>query len=211
MYVLTNGQNYISKKGKLTTKIKEAKVFANISQAAKAKQNIKRTYKKIGLWQVSEAPDDLTCQSNISECDTTYNTTRNKVTSKFETDKSTKSYVLAESISSSYKELINYKLYLENLISKKEAETQDILHFVEFYDLNACEGYMIYKRLQQIRLERRFAKDELIKVNTFLQSDFQKIDLTPKKEKRSYTPRELVELFKGKWKVHKRTEDEKDE
>ena len=127
MYVLTNGQNYISKKGKLTTKIKEAKVFANISQAAKAKQNIKRTYKKIGLWQVSEAPDDLTCQSNISECDTTYNTTRNKVTSKFETDKSTKSYVLAESISSSYKELINYKLYLENLISKKEAETQECL------------------------------------------------------------------------------------
>lgn len=42
----------------------------------------------------------------------------------------------------------------------KEDEQQDLLHDIELSDFNAYEGYCVYKKLQQVRKERRNLKRE---------------------------------------------------
>lgn len=54
----------------------------------------------------------------------------------------------------------NYE-YLVNRYDEVEKAHQDILHYIEFADLNAVEGYKIYKKLKEIRIERRLIKEEL--------------------------------------------------
>lgn len=40
-------------------------------------------------------------------------------------------------------------------------ETSDLLHHIEMSNLNACEGYKVYKDMQITRKKRRELKDEL--------------------------------------------------
>lgn len=42
-----------------------------------------------------------------------------------------------------------------------DMETQDLLHLIEFTNLNASEGFKAYKDLQRVRNERRKVKDML--------------------------------------------------
>ena len=210
MYVVTNGSYYVKTNTELTSHINEAKKFQTISLAENAQQSMKKTFKKIGMWTVIECPEPI----QRSEDSTMGLTNKGKVTSIIDIDTASKSYELAETIYDSYKELLSYRIALRATISEKEKETQDILHFVEFYDLDAYNGYLIYKKLQEIRLERRRAKDELIRVNHFLKVNFKAINEVDKKEteKKSYTPRVLIDLFKRKWKLHTdKRKDIKDE
>jgi len=42
-----------------------------------------------------------------------------------------------------------------------EAEVNDLLHYAELHDnLNACEGYKVYRKIAKARRERRRCKDE---------------------------------------------------
>jgi len=45
-------------------------------------------------------------------------------------------------------------------IRELEKERIDLLHLIEFVDLNAREGYKVYKELQSLQKERRKMKDE---------------------------------------------------
>lgn len=48
------------------------------------------------------------------------------------------------------------------LQSDLEAETQDLLHFVELSkDMNACQGNDMYKKMREIRRKRRACKNEI--------------------------------------------------
>ena len=202
MFILTNGSQFIKTNTKLTPHIKEAKKYPNIVLADKARVNMKRTFKKMGNWRIVEYEDAQ--QSDTID-------SNGKVMSVINLeDKSMTSYDLAENISSNYKKLISYKAILENTIHEKEKETQDLLHFIEFFDLDAYKGFLIYKKLQQVRNERRKAKDELSRVDNFLKADLQTVSdwKTDTKEKKTYTPRVLVELFKHKWKRHEERETE---
>lgn len=86
-------------------------------------------------------------------------------------------------------------------LSKVDAEIEDILHAAEFYNLNACEGYKLYKMLRDARIKRRKLKD-YIEVVGYIEratgKDFAN-NVGSKsilgKETREYTPRVLNELF----------------
>ncbi len=92
-------------------------------------------------------------------------------------------------------------------LAAKESELEksmiDIYHYMEFYDLNAVEGYKIYKKAQEILRERRRVKEKLSLIETLQKSD---ISISRFKETidaldslnnnyRQYTPRVLNELF----------------
>ena len=48
------------------------------------------------------------------------------------------------------------------LQSDLEAETQDLLHYVELSkDMNACQGNDMYKKMREIRRKRRACKNEI--------------------------------------------------
>lgn len=54
------------------------------------------------------------------------------------------------------------KKYYANIEAIKllEKETLDLMHYTELIDLNAREGYKLYKEMQRVRRERRKLKDE---------------------------------------------------
>lgn len=54
------------------------------------------------------------------------------------------------------------KRYSQNLddIKKLEKERIDLLHLIELVDLNARDGFKIYKELQKVQRDRRLLKDE---------------------------------------------------
>lgn len=86
---------------------------------------------------------------------------------------------------------------LSDRLNKLDRETQDVLHYIEFTNLNAFQGYKIYKLLQDIRQERREIKDELAQVDTILSqlNISQFIKELPVLTNRKYVPRELPDLF----------------
>ena len=47
------------------------------------------------------------------------------------------------------------------LMDQYNDETNDMLHYIELLDLNAASGYRAYKRLSEIRRERRICKEEM--------------------------------------------------
>ncbi|RHP47007.1 hypothetical protein [Clostridium sp. AF32-12BH] len=66
-------------------------------------------------------------------------------------------------------ELDSRRLYLLQEIHNVELEIVDIEHAAEFYNLNAAQGYKIYKMLHDSRIKRREMKDELEQIK-YLQS-----------------------------------------
>lgn len=89
----------------------------------------------------------------------------------------------------------------KNIVKEKDKATLDIIHFMEFVDLNASDGFKTYKKLQEVRQERRDSKDIIALVSIL--SDFgitsEKLTslsqaLTDNFYERAYTPRE-VDLF----------------
>lgn len=54
---------------------------------------------------------------------------------------------------------------LSPALSSVEKEITDELHFVEFANANAADGYKSFRRLQELRLKRRAIKDTNIVVN----------------------------------------------
>lgn len=50
---------------------------------------------------------------------------------------------------------------LENALEELQGMQQDILHYIEFNELNAADGFNSYKLLHNIRVKRREVKDHL--------------------------------------------------
>lgn len=88
---------------------------------------------------------------------------------------------------------------LINQQSKAEAEIQDIMHAAEFYNLNASQGYKLYKMLHEARIKRREAKDGVEIISTLLDSKVSSCEDVKSKldslSDRSYKPRVLNKLF----------------
>jgi len=57
-------------------------------------------------------------------------------------------------ITSSYK-------YLNERLEEINSLQSDVLHYIEFAQLDVQRGYKAYKRLREVQLERRMIKDEL--------------------------------------------------
>lgn len=99
------------------------------------------------------------------------------------------------------KQAENRKAYLCEQIHNVDLEIVDIEHAAEFYNLNAAQGYKLYRMLHDARVERRKLKDELERINMFLGTSIgsDKMENLKKSimglDNRQYTPRVNKELF----------------
>lgn len=98
-------------------------------------------------------------------------------------------------------EALHRKDKLVDQLSTVDKEICDILHYIEFCNLNAAQGYKAYKMLKERRIKRRSIKNELRVVDIILGK---KISETATDEiekaisgmdKRKYEPRVMRELF----------------
>jgi len=101
-------------------------------------------------------------------------------------------------------QLKQYRVNLNHMLSEVDKEICDIMHFIEFNNLDAAKGYKMYKMLRDCRLRRRKIKEEHEKVNAAIQVfaneeliDKMKVALKQMKglDNRIYSPRVLTELF----------------
>nr|WP_187142777.1 hypothetical protein [Acetivibrio ethanolgignens] len=104
-------------------------------------------------------------------------------------------------ISEFTKQIEERRLYLMEMIHTIELEIVDIEHAAEFYNLNASQGYKLYKLLHDSRNKRREYKDELEKINLSLGTSIRSTNMENLErsiaglEHRQYTPRINKELF----------------
>lgn len=104
-------------------------------------------------------------------------------------------------IESFAKDLNERKIYLQAKLQRVEMEIVDIEHAMEFYTLNAAQGYKIYKMYHDTKVERREVKDELQKIEYILTSNMQNAlnnrisKSIIEVDNKQYTPRVLKELF----------------
>lgn len=98
-------------------------------------------------------------------------------------------------------EALNRKDELVQSLSNIDKGLCDVLHYIEFCNLNAAQGYKAYKMIKERRIIRRNIKNELNVLNIILSK---KISETATDEinkcvagmdKRTYEPRVLKELF----------------
>lgn len=98
-------------------------------------------------------------------------------------------------------EVLSRKKELCRELSNVDKELCDILHYIEFCNLNAAQGYKAYKMVKERRILRRSIKNELLVLENIL--DRKVCDTTSNKinrsiqkiDKRTYEPRVLKELF----------------
>ena len=110
--------------------------------------------------------------------------------------------ILAAEQTALYRRVFQYNTQLKKSLKKAELEITDIYHYIENTKLGVVGGYMAYKRLRESLKKRRYAKEQLELLETFLSlnpEDFVTGILQSKIDeirKRSYRPRVLYELFK---------------
>lgn len=188
LFIITNGSGYIyydkNQKMATTNKRELAKRFTK-EKAENFMRNLAGTMKNLGYRM---EPDDET----------------NQVIEQVISDND-------ESIAEILAQVRSFESYMQDIgkrrdtltyeLSKVDAEIEDILHAAEFYNLNACEGYKLYKMLRDARIKRRKLKD-YIEVVGYVEratgKDFAN-NVGSKsilgKESREYKPRVLNELF----------------
>ncbi len=98
-----------------------------------------------------------------------------------------------------------YRSSLNMRLSDIDQEICDVMHYLEFEDLDESALIDVSKMLKKMRQNRREIKDEMDRANamcsTFLTDDFQlklqqSISMIEKMKMRKYTPRKLEGLFK---------------
>lgn len=108
---------------------------------------------------------------------------------------------MCSSIGQFINQLPQYKSNLEDQYKEVELEKTDLEHYIEFFNMNASQGYKAFKMLQDIRRKRRKIKDEIMIVDILIDSTME--DYTSGRvlkringlNERKYSPRILTELF----------------
>ena len=72
-----------------------------------------------------------------------------------------KAQILSEIILNAYQESQSYIDGLHKRLQELDKAQQDLLHFIENDNFNACEGYFYAKQIQEVRRERRQVKYEI--------------------------------------------------
>lgn len=83
------------------------------------------------------------------------------------------------------------------------AQVVDILHYIEFSHLDACNGYLIFKKLQDVLIARRTVKEQMEIINKLENCSLivEKINAANNRakktleESRSYCPRSDIDIF----------------
>ena len=174
--------------------------FATKFTLAKANNTIQKVIKPMQRYQfvLKEVPNNLSLEDDYLELE------RNAyITTRFD-DMNTDWKWEMENLISFCSQLKQYRVNLNHMLSEVDKEICDIMHYIEFYNLDAAKGYKMYKMLKDCRLRRRKIKDEYEKVGaaiTILANEdlIEKMKTALKQMKgldnRLYTPRILTELF----------------
>ena len=174
--------------------------FATKFTVAKANNTIQKVIKPMQRYQfvLKEVPNNLSLEDDYLELE------RNAyITTRFD-DMNTDWTWEMENLISFCSQLKQYRVNLNHMLSEVDKEICDIMHYIEFYNLDAAKGYKMYKMLKDCRLRRRKIKDEYEKVGvaitTLANEDLiEKMKTALKQMKgldnRVYTPRILTELF----------------
>ena len=87
-------------------------------------------------------------------------------------------------------------------LSELDKQQNDVLHFIEKYNLNASDGFKVYKLLKDIRVERRSIKNEIHNAQMLDKTELEGINyvslikkMADQEKQDAYTPRILTELF----------------
>ena len=92
------------------------------------------------------------------------------------------------------------------MLSEADKEISDILHYIEFFNFSASDGYKLSKALKDVRLRRREIKNqiEIIEyINSSTGTSISEGHLNRQLEaisEKQYTPRVLNELFESRTK-----------
>lgn len=188
LYIITNGRNYLSidSNQQITTVAKrdKAKRFT-YDKAKNVLANLNRRLKNLGYYMELDEEANQFIEQASNGANQEINAILSQV-QEFE------SYI--QDIGKK-RDALSYEL------SRVDAEIEDILHAAEFYSLNACEGYKLYKMLRDSRIRRRKLKD-YIEVVGYIEGATGKELAEGKGSKsilgkmsREYKPRVLNELF----------------
>ena len=206
-YIITNGYSYICDNLCDTTKeIDKAKIFDKIKTANNVyRSSISKEYKLMGF-QVREAG---TGNSN-SNNSVTINTNVNVSNTASSNDKINSSYTevdiddLKKSINDLSEKLTTLKGNKEWLLDEEsniDKQISDILHYIEFYNFSASDGYKLCKALKDLRLRRRKIKNELELINIVNTQSLNNVASGQNNkainglDDKKYAPRILQELF----------------
>ncbi len=108
---------------------------------------------------------------------------------------------IVDNIAGSYREILDYRDFLQKEQTKVELELCDIEHAIEFFSLNACDGYKMYKLFHDCRVRRREIKNDLRRINAILGMSYEQIasggidKAFDEVDTQTYHPRILHDLF----------------
>lgn len=205
-YVITNGTLYINDKNK-PVKIEKARFFQNKTMADKVfKSSISKVLKNLGFHVEEYVENSISDDNNI------INTTNSIDTDFIDTDnnKSENKLNIADlqkallEVSAQINLLKDNKKVFADKLSELDKEIDDILHFIEFNNFSACNGYKLCKALKKLRLHRRKMKDNLEIIGVLESHTLINVSLGHTNnaiaglDGRKYTPRVLKYLFDDK-------------
>ena len=197
-YVITDGYRWITKNrnGKYvpTTCEALADTFGNKEANSVYNNNLSKALKSCFHVEKIDKPPELVKQ--ITQEETQENTEKVSIAENIQywVDK-------VKGLNGLASEAVHRKNELTDQLSTVDKETCDILHYIEFCNLNAAQGYKAYKMLKERRIRRRSIKNELQVLDIILGK---KISETATDEiqkavegmdKRKYEPRVMEELF----------------
>lgn len=198
-FIITNGTDYVKRKfdGKYTSVSNEtlADRWDDRNKASKVLGSSLPAKLKRG-YRVVEIQDDPPITQKVER----ENSTQKLSTEQFQgnlADFLATAQALTQHIGARSTEL-------HEMQGKADREVSDILHYIEFNSLNACQGFKAYKMLREVLLKRRGIKDEMQFLSSFQNTkisadDIGKlVDEVNNPRQKIYTPRELPQLFEGK-------------
>ena len=197
-YVITDGESYISiNLCSITKNFYNAKIFDKLNTANNVfKSSIAKSFKHMGF-RVEEIGMNVNNTVNVNNS----STSNEKINSSYtEVDVDDLKESINE-LSEKFTTLKGNKEWLFDEESNIDKQISDILHYIEFYNFSASDGYKLCKVLKELRLRRRDVKNkiELISIinthtcNNIANGNTNKaIDNLSKKQ---YVPRVLNDLF----------------
>jgi hypothetical protein len=199
MYIITDGVNYVVRLAKGDT-ITTNKDFATKWEMEHSADNMLRTikstksrtyghnpqkFKVIEMEENSEG-DDMNTKIEPREC----------VELGFDVQEEVRT------MKDKFKLLEDRCEYLKYMISETDRKISDCLHCAEFYNLNASQGYKLYKVIHETQLKRRDIKNELQSIQYILGTKIASDSISNVDKSiyglynnQKYTPRVVDELF----------------
>lgn len=196
MYVITNGTEYITKnfQGKYVT-IRNAAMAEEFTKTNANAILHNQVPKKLRNGMYLEKVDDGK-KRELPE------TSTHSKESEFRVPDNIKQWIeKLQSLNGLAQEASVRERELNVKLSNIDKENVDLTHYLEFQNLNACQGYKVAKMLQDNLRKRREVKNELTFIQFILNKKItdsvseEAIRMTENITKKQYEPRILKELF----------------